>query len=71
MEFKNNGEFIEARGYSEIVDNDEFLFGAIRKDAAGYYWFHPARKVVMSCRMMREISKKLSELNSKNSEGDK
>ena len=31
MKFKNNVEFIAVRGYSEIADIDEFLFGIIRK----------------------------------------
>ena len=63
MEFEDNGEFIEVWGWDAFNGQNDRLFGAIRKDANGYCWFHPARKVVMSCRMMREISKKLSELN--------
>ena len=63
MEFKYNGDFTEVWGLEPFRGDDDCLFGAIRKDADGYYWFHPSRRVVMSCRMMREIAKKLSELN--------
>lgn len=70
MEFKDNGEFIEVRGLDAFIGDDDCLFGAIRKNSGGYHWFHPARRVMMNYRIMREISKKLSELNSKNAEGE-
>lgn len=66
MEFKDNGEFIEVWEWEPIKGDDYYLFGAIRKDADGYHWFHPVR-VMMSSIIMHDISKKLSELNLKNS----
>jgi hypothetical protein len=63
MEFKDKGEFIEVWGWDAFRGNDDCLFGAIRKGEDGYHWFHPARRAVMSFRMMRDIAKKLSELN--------
>jgi len=70
MEFKENDEFIEVCGWDSIRGDDDCLFGFIRKDSGGYHWFHPARRVVMSCRVMREISKKLSELNLNSAVGE-
>ena len=63
MEFKDNAEFIEVWGWDAFMGDDDCLLGAIRKGEDDNYWFHPARMAVMSCRMMRDIAKKLSELN--------
>lgn len=70
MEFKDNGEFIEVWGLDAFWGDDDCLFGAIRKYSDGNYWFHPARRLTMSATIMREISKKLSELNSKGTESE-
>jgi hypothetical protein len=42
---------------------DDKLMGVLREDTEGYYRFHPARVVVMTCKHFRVVGKYLSELN--------
>lgn len=63
INFKDNGEFIEVYGWNPSIGEDDFLFGALRKCEEGYYWFHPARKVVLCFGGMKEICDKLGRLN--------
>lgn len=41
---------------------DRFM-GSLKKDAAGYYRFHPGRRVVMTQKHLRTITAKAAELN--------
>lgn len=61
FEYKYNGEFYEV--WDDYWFDKEILVGALRKNDEGYYQFHPGRKVVLSCKMLRDIAEKLSELN--------
>jgi len=64
FEFKNNGKFLEVWGWDGFNGDDDILIGTIKEDTDGdYYWFHPAKEINLSCKMMRVISIKLSELN--------
>ena len=43
---------------------EDKLMGSLRKDEDGYYRFHPARKVIMTCKHFRVVGEKISSLNS-------
>ena len=62
MEFKDNGEFIECYDQCYVSAEDR-LYGAIRKDEEGYYTFHPARRVVLTCIQLKNLFERLRFLN--------
>ena len=63
IEFKDNGEFVEMWFEDDRPPFKDVLAGAFRKDEEGYFRFHPARKVVMTCKHLRIAAQKASELN--------
>ncbi len=63
IEFKQEDAFISVWYENDRPPFDDRLMGALRKDDDGYYRFHPARKVVMTCKHFRIVGNKISELN--------
>ena len=63
FEYKDNGKFIDVRGWDAFGGDDDILIGTIQKCEDGYHWFHPAKKIVLSCKALKDIAEKLSELN--------
>ena len=44
-------------------EGDEFLAGAIRINKEGYYVFHVGRKAILTCYQLKQLSKKISDIN--------
>jgi hypothetical protein len=63
IEFKQEDGFFSVWQENDKPPFDDMLMGALRKDCDGYYEFHPARKIIMTCKLCRTIAAKLSELN--------
>lgn len=63
IEFKGNKDFIEMWWEQDLPPFNDKLIGCLRKGDDGYYRFHPARKTVMTCKHLRVLAKKVSELN--------
>jgi hypothetical protein len=63
IEFKDNGEFVSMWWESDSPPFDDRLMGCLRRDKDGFYRFHPARKVVLTCKHLRTLAKKCSDLN--------
>lgn len=49
----------------DYVTSNEILLGVIRKDEEGYWVFAPHRKITMTVRQLRDLSKYISEMNKK------
>ena len=62
IDYTDNGDFIECYSYC-FEKSYDILLGAIREGYAGYYVFHPARKVTLNCGLLSRLSAKLSEMN--------
>lgn len=62
IDYKYEGEFISCWSYSFDKSRDD-LIGAIRKDADGFWVFHPARKVTLCCGQLKRLYVKISEMN--------
>ena len=63
IEFKDNKDFIEVWWEQDTSPFNDKLIGCLHKGEDGYYRFHPARKSVMTCKHLRVLSEKVSELN--------
>lgn len=63
IEFKDNSDFIEVWWECDQAPFDDKLIGYIRKGGDGFYRFHPARKAIMTCKHLRVLAKKISDLN--------
>lgn len=62
MEFIDQGDLIACIGWDEFNGDDDIFLGSIKLNK--YYWFHPsARRIPLTCRQLRDIAGKLSELN--------
>ena len=66
IEFKDNGDFVEMWWEDDRPPFNDKILGCIRKGEDGFFRFHPARKVVMNCRCLRELAAKVSQLNTSN-----
>ena len=62
MEFINSGKVIAVFDYCFYISR-ETLLGSIRKAEDGGWVFNPTSAVTLTSRMLRDIAKKLSELN--------
>ena len=67
MEFIDQGDLLVVNDYSYLVGDDVFL-GSIKTSSKddGKFYFYPSRslrKVGLTCRQLRDIAAKLSELN--------
>lgn len=63
VEFKQEDCFVSVWYENDRPPFDDVLMGALRKDDEGYYRFHPSRKAVMTCKHLRLVASKASELN--------
>ena len=63
VEFKLDGDFYSVWYENDKPPFDDVLMGALRKDSDGYFRFHPARKALMTCKHLRVLAAKVSELN--------
>jgi len=63
--YEQHGNIINVKGWDPFTGEDDVLLGQIIKgdgDNEGYYWFNPL-DINFSCKMLRELAEKLSELN--------
>ncbi|MFT6988175.1 MAG: hypothetical protein ACJASL_000135 [Paraglaciecola sp.] len=63
IEFKVNTDFIEMWWESDTGPFEDKLMGCLRKGEDGYYRFHTARKAILTCKHLRVLAKKCSDLN--------
>jgi hypothetical protein len=63
IEFKDNTDFIEMWWESDSAPFEDKLMGCLRKGEDGHYRFHPARKVILTCKHLRVLAQKCSDLN--------
>ena len=63
IEFKDNKDFVEMWWEQDTPPFNDKLIGCLRKSDDNYYRFHPARKVVMTCKHLRVLAEKISKLN--------
>lgn len=63
VEFKDEGGFMSVWSEDDKPPFKDLLIGSLRKDDEHYYRFHPARKVVMTCKHLRVVMYKIAELN--------
>lgn len=54
---------IEVYGWEESTGDDDVFFGYLFLCDEGYWWFKPARYLKMSCKMLKTLSIKLSDMN--------
>jgi hypothetical protein len=58
---KNNNLVVYCTAQND--EGDEFLAGAIRINKEGYWVFHVGRKVILTCSNLKQLSKKISDMN--------
>lgn len=65
MEFIDHEDFIACHDWDGFKGDDDVFIGSIKLNSEdNYYWFHAARgRVPLTCRQLRELTEKISELN--------
>jgi len=65
IEFQDQKDLIACYDWDSFNGDDDVFIGSIKRNKDdNYYWFHPARnRIPLSCRQLKELMNKISELN--------
>ena len=63
IEYQNQSDLIACYDYCYIDSKDKFIGSIKVSDEEERYYFHPSRNAPLTCRQLRELTSKVSDLN--------
>ena len=69
FEYMESGRVVHM--YAETTcGTEQYILGTFRPAQNGYYYFEPVNGAELSCKMLREAAKKVSELNTRENDNE-